>query len=62
MKLRAAISFLVMIFSGIGVGAEIVRHHYGVADGLSNERVRHMMQDSSGYIWIATWSGIDRFD
>lgn len=62
MKLRAVISFLAIIFSVVGVCAEIVRHHFGVADGLSNERVRHIMQDSNGYIWIATWSGVDRFD
>ncbi|ROS80131.1 hypothetical protein EEL35_09730 [Muribaculaceae bacterium Isolate-042 (Harlan)] len=62
MKLRAVISFLAIIFSVVGVCTEIVRHHFGVADGLSNERVRHIMQDSNGYIWIATWSGVDRFD
>ena len=36
--------------------------HYGEDDGLSQWRISQMLQDESGFIWIATWNGLDRFD
>ncbi len=34
----------------------------GVEDGLSNNYVKHIVQDGQGFIWIATESGLNRFD
>ncbi len=36
--------------------------HYGVADGLGASGVHTLYQDSRGYIWVSTNSGLNRFD
>ncbi|TDR40017.1 two component regulator with propeller domain [Tahibacter aquaticus] len=43
--------------------ADAVRfQNYDVEQGLSHGRVRAIAQDGSGYIWIATRDGLNRFD
>ena len=36
--------------------------HFGVENGLSNNYILSLAQDRKGYIWIATESGLNRFD
>ena len=36
--------------------------HFGEDEGFSATVVQHMMQDSRGYIWLATWDGLRRYD
>jgi ligand-binding sensor domain-containing protein/two-component sensor histidine kinase len=36
--------------------------HYDVSDGLAHSHVSAMYQDSKGYLWLATWEGLSRFD
>lgn len=36
--------------------------NYSAPDGLPSSRVNYMMQDSKGFIWIATDKGVSRFD
>ncbi|PWK80495.1 signal transduction histidine kinase [Mucilaginibacter oryzae] len=36
--------------------------NYSAPDGLLSSRVHYMMQDSKGFIWIATDKGVSRFD
>lgn len=36
--------------------------NYTVLDGLANSIVYHTLQDSKGFLWIATSSGVNRFD
>lgn len=36
--------------------------HFGEEDGFSSALVVHMIQDSNGYIWLATWDGLRRYD
>ncbi len=36
--------------------------HYDVSDGLAHSHVAAMHQDSKGYLWLATWEGLSRFD
>ncbi len=31
-------------------------------DGLSQSTVKGILQDSQGYLWLATESGLDRYD
>ena len=33
--------------------------HYSIEDGLSQNIV---LQDNDGYIWLATWNGLEKFD
>src|SRR5437879_2228551 len=36
--------------------------HLTVRDGLSQSTVMSILQDSQGYLWLATESGLDRYD
>lgn len=36
--------------------------HYDVSDGLAHSHVTAMHQDAKGYLWLATWEGLSRFD
>ena len=36
--------------------------HYSIEDGLSQNIVQDMLQDNDGYIWLATWNGLEKFD
>jgi len=36
--------------------------HYDVSNGLANSHVSAMYQDTKGYLWLATWEGLSRFD
>ena len=63
MKFRIIICILI-IFS-----REIYSQEYplrfdrlGIEEGLSNSWVRHIFQDSTGYIWAATGDGISKYD
>src|SRR5258705_6475917 len=37
-------------------------YHYTTAQGLSNNYITGIEQDAYGYIWIATYKGLSRFD
>lgn len=36
--------------------------HFSTENGLSSNAIAHMTQDDYGYLWIATWNGLSRFD
>ena len=36
--------------------------HYSTEDGLVSNAISHITQDRYGFIWIATWNGMSRFD
>lgn len=36
--------------------------NYSTEDGLSHDNVRDMIKDKEGFMWFATWDGINRFD
>lgn len=36
--------------------------HYSTDNGLASNAIARMCQDDYGYIWIATWNGLSRFD
>ncbi|MHC0444778.1 hybrid sensor histidine kinase/response regulator transcription factor [Flavobacterium sp. 3-218] len=35
---------------------------YTTEDGLSHDNIRDIIKDKEGFIWLATWDGINRFD
>lgn len=35
---------------------------WGVREGLAESRVNAITRDAHGYVWIATWEGVSRFD
>lgn len=36
--------------------------HYSVKDGLSQNTVQGVLQDNEGYLWMATWNGLEKFN
>ena len=36
--------------------------HYSTEDGLASNAIAQIIQDDYGYIWLATWNGLSRFD
>jgi len=36
--------------------------HFSTKDGLYNNHIRSIAQDKTGFLWIATWDGLTRFD
>ena len=36
--------------------------HYSANDGLPQNTVTSILQDSKGYIWLASWGGLSKFD
>jgi signal transduction histidine kinase/ligand-binding sensor domain-containing protein/CheY-like chemotaxis protein len=43
-------------------GRPLYFEHLTVRDGLSHSTVMDILQDSQGYLWLATESGLDRYD
>ncbi|WP_418502388.1 two-component regulator propeller domain-containing protein [Flagellimonas sp.] len=37
-------------------------NHYNDKNGLSHNSVRHIIQDRQGFLWLGTFSGVNRFD
>lgn len=36
--------------------------HLGMEQGMSNETVTNIFQDSKGYLWFGTWDGLNKYD
>jgi signal transduction histidine kinase len=69
MRLKSSFFKLLILtlFSFSGAYADIPYQvvylkNYSAPDGLPSSRVNYMMQDSKGFIWIATDKGVSRFD
>jgi len=66
--IRAVLRFLtyltVILFACIRLPAQqqYLFSHLGMRDGLASNAVNALQQDSKGYIWIATMSGLERYD
>src|SRR5437762_14217804 len=45
-----------------GSGQQPIFKTYTVGDGLVNNSVRRIFQDSKGFLWIATWEGLSKYD
>ena len=59
----SAICFLIISVVLTSASAQPYRiSHFGMEDELSNNYVVSLAQDRKGYIWIATESGLNRFD
>ena len=41
---------------------QATRQHYSTNDGLCSNAIAYLAQDDYGYVWVATWNGLARFD
>jgi len=62
--MKKSILFLLFItISLFGISQTKVRFtHYSADDGLSQNRVMDIHQDKKGFMWFATWDGLNKFD
>ncbi len=62
MKQLIFTSVLLLAFGFVAEAQVLPFRSYSIENGLSESVVNDMMQDSDGYIWIATGYGLNRFD
>ena len=58
-------SFLVVLLLGLSFYANSQTYYfenYSVRQGLPNSKIYDILQDNEGYIWLASPSGLTRFD
>lgn len=51
-----------LAFAGRAGAQELLLRTWGAEDGLAHDRVNDVLQDARGYLWVATWEGVSRFD
>src|SRR5215207_1845923 len=62
-KTIAILTFLLACaYCPAGLGQEIAFKTYSVNDGLVANPIHRIFQDSKGFIWIATWEGLSKYD
>jgi len=65
-KMLRAIDFalLVFIFSTVQgkKEANLLFENFSIRDGLPTNNIQQVIQDTTGYLWIATENGLSRFD
>jgi ligand-binding sensor domain-containing protein len=59
--------FFILIIFACGFFRQAASQHqlfrsYTVSDGLTNNAIRKIYQDSQGFIWICTWEGLSKFE
>ena len=65
MILKRAITCLVSIlilFTANAQHLQATLSHYSTDDGLASNAIAYLSQDDYGFLWIATWNGLSRFD
>lgn len=61
--LKNSLLYLLIVFSiGLFSQNNLEFSRVGISEGLSNSMVYDIIQDSRGYIWIATANGLNRYD
>ena len=65
LRLKIATITIIMLACCSSIKAQqlqATRSHYSTTDGLCSNAIADIKQDDYGYIWIATWNGLSRFD
>lgn len=60
--MRKVLNALFLVFTLIIFSQENTFYHYGINDGLSQESVQTIIKDDTGFIWIGTQEGLNRYD
>ncbi|MDN3665832.1 two-component regulator propeller domain-containing protein [Algibacter miyuki] len=59
---RFNIALFLFLFVFGAFAQNIKFEHYNDNNGLSHNSVRHVLQDKHGFLWLGTFSGLNRFD
>jgi signal transduction histidine kinase/DNA-binding response OmpR family regulator/sugar lactone lactonase YvrE len=62
MRFLSAFVFFVFLFFEAKGQTDYVFHHLSTVDGLSNSHVYTILRDRSGFLWIGTEAGLNRYD
>ena len=65
MLTKKNIILLLALLAAIGMQAQKLRatlSHFSTENGLVSNAISDIKQDDYGYLWIATWNGLSRFD
>ena len=54
--------FMILVFNVAYGGIELRSKQMRTSDGLPNNSVRYLYQDSKGFLWLATLNGLSRYD
>jgi len=57
-----SMAWLSMAHPTTAMAIEATAHHLTMTDGLSNNTIRAVLQDSRGFIWFSTLNGLNRYD
>ena len=60
-KFLIALLFIIPI-NGLTAQIKCKIENYSTEDGLSHDAIAHILKDKEGFMWFATWDGINRFD
>lgn len=61
-KISLTLCFIILYSSLVGQQNTFVFDNYSVKDGLSHNNVYSIFQDNSGYLWLGTQDGLNKFD
>ena len=56
------ITALFIVFGAKLFAYNSVFRHFSVNEGLPSSEIYHIIQDSKGYLWVATNMGVSRYD
>jgi len=63
LKIRTTIAFLLIATMAITAQNDVLRvRNYGIEDGLSQRNIFKVQQNGTGFLWVSTNNGLDRFD
>ena len=62
MKIRELLTFLLLALITDAYGASLRFKHIEATDGLSDNKINTILKDRDGFVWIATVSGLNRYD
>lgn len=61
--MRILLFFWLIVLNASMASAQLLAlRNLSVADGLSQSTINHLLQDSQGYMWMATGDGLNRYD
>jgi ligand-binding sensor domain-containing protein/DNA-binding response OmpR family regulator/nitrogen-specific signal transduction histidine kinase len=61
MKLKT-LNYLLLLLPFLAFAQNEVFYHFGLEEGLSQQTVQTILRDDTGFIWLGTQEGLNRFD